>query len=470
MAAIQIHKFQNPVFFQNMETMLSNKKYCDTIFLVNESQFHASSHVVSVASPELESLLDEHFKNCGDREVRIGEIKYEESFVLILRYIYGLTLDFTQVKKEILCEVIVLAERFKLPALTLELKKFLSNLECFEIDTVVALLNTAKVFHLDELLGRLTIFAYKNADKLINHASVVKLRYDILCDFVKSDVFYADEIDILKGVLIWHNDNMENPINDIVTVEGEVNNSLELGKESDKSENNGKMESMKVSNNLCDSKDKVGGIVQTFSQNILKTLLSHVRMKRLNVLDTVNLSKTEPYVKYKNFLGFNYFASSNDNRILYVAPTYTETFVYDVSKQFTFPIINKTKHIFESADNYISHGLKWTCSTSFCRMDDHNANNFAKVYLKCVPLTLISEWECTVVCQVKMISLLPMLVIPGDNTHCTLTLSSQKLSAEVGTFYYPYAWRNAYKSETKIETNSFEVVFKSIHIRIKKED
>lgn len=201
--------------------MWNNVKYSDTKFLVNQTQFHASSHLVTVSSDALEYLVDNHYENCNDREITIPSVKHAESFANILRYIYGLEINFTQMSKAVMCEVLHLSDTYELPDFSKELKSFLGKLDSFQVDSAVVLLNTAKKFHLDELYEKLTVFAYKNTEQLVKHESFKQLQFDVLCDLLKSDFFCAPEINILTGVLVWHNDMNEGPRREILNKEEE---------------------------------------------------------------------------------------------------------------------------------------------------------------------------------------------------------------------------------------------------------
>uniref|UniRef100_A0A8D8SF12 BACK domain-containing protein n=1 Tax=Cacopsylla melanoneura TaxID=428564 RepID=A0A8D8SF12_9HEMI len=74
-----------------------------------------------------------------------------------------------------------------------------------QVEALADLLNTSNKFALSEFSDKLTVFAYQNAEEFVNHESFVNLQYNVLLDLIKSNWFYAPEIDILRGVLRWHN-------------------------------------------------------------------------------------------------------------------------------------------------------------------------------------------------------------------------------------------------------------------------
>lgn len=200
--------FVNPDVSVKLKEMWNNKEFSDTLFLVNECQFYASSHLVSVMSGVLKGIIDTHFQHCGDREIRIGEVKFDESFSVVLKFIHGIGINLEEMDKKLLCDVLYQAERFQLNSFSEELKSYLSKLDAFDIDSLIFLINTAKKFEINDLYEKLIIFAYQNADQLVKHESFVDLKYDVLSEMLKADNFFAPEIDILVGTLKWHGNNL----------------------------------------------------------------------------------------------------------------------------------------------------------------------------------------------------------------------------------------------------------------------
>lgn len=327
------HVFPNLEIRQKLEKMLNNEKFSDTVFLVNKSRFHASSHLVSVSSATLGSMLDEHFENCGDREIKIDHVKQDVSFSIILRYINGLDIDFDAMSKNVLCEVLDLSERFGLSNFSKELKNYVSNLASFNIDYIVVLLNSAKKYHIELLYLNLRRFALINADALVKHDSFVELQYDVLLELIKDDHFCTGEIDILRGVLKWHTDNLKEEsgfketsfqmekvkhgfketlfqMEKVKHFVGYVLKLLHIVKNDE--------ESREVSNVSPD--DKFSQLVKSFSDNVLKTLLSHIRAKRILLDDFLNASQTELFRSYE-LLDPKHFSQSCELRLWKISKT-----------------------------------------------------------------------------------------------------------------------------------------------------
>lgn len=75
------------------------------------------------------------------------------------------------------------------------------------IDNCYTMLKSAKMCYSDGLESACIKFIDRNSSKLLSHESFKKLPQDMLCDFLKRDIFYAPEIDIFNAVRIWYANN-----------------------------------------------------------------------------------------------------------------------------------------------------------------------------------------------------------------------------------------------------------------------
>uniref|UniRef100_A0A8D9AH17 BTB domain-containing protein n=1 Tax=Cacopsylla melanoneura TaxID=428564 RepID=A0A8D9AH17_9HEMI len=438
--------------------MFNNPKCSDTVFLVNQSKYFASSHLLTMASNVFDTLINTHYENCGDREIRIRNIKNDASFSLLLQYIYAVEMDFTRMNTVILCEVACLCETYGLDEFGSDLKCYLSNLEQFEIDTVVALLNTAQQFNLKALYKKLQVFAFQNAAQIVQHASFVNLQYAVLVDLLKSNWFYAPELEILQSVLIWHADkkvtsshlktpslsdlleeqegaqndghqtngcnseltrtsdgvemvseiqakdpdhltshinqmtwaenedlnktlileeNTENeesinkeskentPTKESINVEAKENSSTRESINIETKENSPTKESIKPSHPFEQT-------VQTFTINILKSLLSHIRMTQISTLDFLKASFTEPCLSYKQFL-FEYklFSQVRCPRQNYLSGLCGERMCCPVLvRQFTVKSPMIYDKMQESMEECLIENIKWKLCLKLCKQND----------------------------------------------------------------------------------------------------
>ncbi|KAL1455699.1 hypothetical protein WDU94_009775 [Cyamophila willieti] len=341
---------------ERMGVMFNNVQFSDTEFTVKERKFYALSQLVAVSSTTLNDQINFHYANCNDKKIKLYGVKFEESFTIILQYMYGLNINFSQMNLAVLCEVIHLAERFKLMQFFQDLKCYLSKVTDFQIDSIAVLLNTANKYNLKDLYEKLSQFAYQNATDFVKHESVVNLEYHVLLDLIKSDWFYAPEIDILTGVLNWHDDMRPKKIIAALMVDNENDFGVDdladidldmsdIDIEDDTKQDQEEIEHEKDSKYLsklewsqeagsskaCTSNaiattrpsnqtDKCSEVVKTFSDNILKSLMLHIRINQMTALEYIGVRETELFAKYKHILDDKkHFHQTSQPRQTYVA-------------------------------------------------------------------------------------------------------------------------------------------------------
>ncbi|KAL1449265.1 hypothetical protein WDU94_000475 [Cyamophila willieti] len=327
---------------KRLETMFNNPAYADTVFTVKQQKFHALSQLVAVASGKLDALMSEHFDHCDDRNMKLYDAKCGESFTVILRYMYGLDINFSQLKISVLCEAINLAEVYQLEKFCNDLKVFLSKVDKFQLDSLAVLLNTSRKYNINELYEKLKVFAFEHAEDFVKHESIVNLQYEVLLNLIKSDWFYAPEIDILMCVLNWHhemstkenketldkvqnetnvpNDNINGDASSVGSDYSEVSNVLQNSDKDNIGEDNQIVDSEELkleakphvecaddhNTNLgaiMTNSDNLTVLVESFTENVIKSLFPHIRVKQMSAFDLMEASETNLFQTYKHILG-----------------------------------------------------------------------------------------------------------------------------------------------------------------------
>uniref|UniRef100_A0A8D8WGR7 BTB/POZ domain-containing protein 9 n=1 Tax=Cacopsylla melanoneura TaxID=428564 RepID=A0A8D8WGR7_9HEMI len=322
---------------QNMAVLFNNPQHSDTTFIIGDSKLYAWSGLLSVASVKLGAIINSHYANCDDREIKLYNVKQVESFSILLKCVYGMPINFTQTSVPVLCEVYSLSVTYGLTHISEDLENYLLQMPSFQLDSVVVLLNTAIKHNMSGLYQRLLIFAYQNSDQLLKHASFRNLQYSVLIDLVKSDWFCSSEIEILKGILVWHTDmeiekqkmkksankrNAGNVSEDVIENQDEERSNVadhdpdvvkSVETESDAEEECGKIEQLGLHGEDADSYtnntkemeavtsekiDKCIEIMESFSENILNSLIAHVRMSQMSALDLLRTAKMEQFEIY----------------------------------------------------------------------------------------------------------------------------------------------------------------------------
>lgn len=332
--------YRNLKLRKRLEKMLDNQRYADTVFLVNKAKFHASSHLISIHSDVLHDLIDEHFENCGDREIRIAPVKHEISFLVLLQYMYGLDISFTALDKEILCEILYLCSLYQVIDFFEDLKSYIADIEIFDIEYVVALLNTAKKYEIKDLYEQLLVFTFRNANEIVKHHSFEELRYDVLVDLIQSDWFNAPEKDIFMGMVEWHNYNInldelmeeyhtfpDDPeevgcsIEDALAPDHEYNDA-ESCNTSTKCVMNGhsvvkhliELSILPSATNTTQpgtsNSQERSLIVENFSENMLKRLMKHIRLRQMTTNEYREILELYDIEPYQSVLKGDHFSQS----------------------------------------------------------------------------------------------------------------------------------------------------------------
>uniref|UniRef100_A0A8D8WZ72 BTB/POZ domain-containing protein 9 n=1 Tax=Cacopsylla melanoneura TaxID=428564 RepID=A0A8D8WZ72_9HEMI len=522
---------------QRMGTLFNNVKFSDTVFTVKNQKFYALSQLVAVASGKLDSVISEHFAHCDDKEITLYDVKCQESFSIVLQYMYGLDINFSQMKMSVLCEVINLAENYQLTMFSKDLKNYLSKIDTFELDSLTVLLNTARKYNLNDLYERLKVFAFEHAADFVKHESIIKLQYEVLLNLIKSDWFCAPEIDILVGVLNWHNEmttkkSKETPEKDCGSDGGNEDLDMETDHssgtlETDHSSGTSEVPSEKkrryheekeediehveeevnISNSelvTSNKRNDCAELVESFSNNVLKSLLLHVRVKQITMYDHLKLSQTSLFKKYKHmFQNDKYFSQTSESRQKYGTVVNEnrdgadgmDEDVPQSNKPFSSTEHGQTLGTKDSpyAINIPNskllelHNIKRTIrvETRFLFVRNRYEkdillinNNFIwniwimnhtyslSAHVLCTASTK-SNWECTAECELTLIApfkghsnkVLPVKSLLFDNHQYS---SSQRLGDVTWTSCK--GWYDAFKSRDFIE---FEINFKSITIKKK---
>ncbi|KAL1448934.1 hypothetical protein WDU94_000183 [Cyamophila willieti] len=501
--------------------------HSDITFIVQGSKLYAWSGLVSVASTTLGSMISTHIAHCDDREICLRNVKNIESFSILLKSMYGLTINFTQTTIAVLCEALNLADEYKLTTFFNDLKSYMSDLDNLTLDTTVLLLNTAYKFRITELYNRVVIYACKNSDDLMKHESFPTLQYSVLVNLIKSNWFFSKEMDILIGILNWHRDMDEESKKSLAndngketeehdgsdfgelsesetdvgeketsetiektdnktaeTIDNETTEttdnktaettdnettettdnktaektdngakdkkveSLSEGKESSSAGFNSKNMKPAMSGKIA-KPDKRVNMVPVFSENVLKSLLAHVRISRISAQDWLGGALvTELFKRYEHLLlDVNNFSASQEGRLNYKAVTIL-TSAGNTSSKFTIEG-RLTDTLYESEEEYVLDDYKWKVCCKFSewlpgkQVLTHKSTVFT-MFLKCSPCENPAEeeeeeafWQCAINCRIKLISPnrnIGNVVMPDDQSYTRLELTNRNFCVEIGKF------------------------------------
>uniref|UniRef100_A0A8D8UBT2 BTB/POZ domain-containing protein 9 n=1 Tax=Cacopsylla melanoneura TaxID=428564 RepID=A0A8D8UBT2_9HEMI len=496
-----------------MGVMFNNVKFSDTVFTVKEQKFYALSQLLAASSTTLDSMITEHYEHCDDKDITLHNVKHGDSFMIILKYMYGLRIDFSEINIPVLCEVLSLSNAYQLVDFSKDLKDYLSKLDHYQLESAVVLLNTANKYDIPELYDHVTTFAYENSDELVKHESFQDLGYNVLTDLLKSDWFCCSEIDILKGVLTWHSDmdkertkvketlekknvgddtvdRDESSVNEIQPDNCEKDLSEEVDLESvdgDECLNINEKDECSSANANRDSeqtnKEKTEKCLKTaksFSENILKSLLALIRISQMSCKDLLEALMTEVLFKnYSHLLAdVKYFSQSRESRKKHQATTQVSSegqhrVLHNISRGFTIKASNVDIKYDSIESNNLFEDLTCKISVQVTPWStEKNQKHEIRVFTSYLTFCSVEDkdWECTTECQLKLISKQPNLhkdlVLPEDNSYTTLTLSSENPCVEIGKWEWEGKFEDLCSAYRPDGIFTFILDFKSIHRKI----
>lgn len=394
--------------------------------------------------------------------MKIGPVKNDLSFLVILKFIYGLEICFSDLDKAVLCEIMCLSEKYKITDLLNDLKRYLAKFDSFEMDTIVPVLNTAKSFHLHKLYEKAKLFVNDNADTFVSHVTLVDLREDIFEDIIKSDNFFTDELDILKGVLTWHDDNLINSNENVLITDNDS------GVGSSTSDNNLDQE--------ISTYEKINSklLLKEFSDNIMIRLLSHIRFHLISPVRLHQFKDLELYKKYRKFLDDFKYGSSITMPRKKSSLLQQEVYLFeerDINKKFTINSCTvvglKYNHMNESVEEVLSGDLKWKLCFDTREID---AFDRLMVFLK-FSSTELKDWEITVNGRIKLISSdeNTSACFPFDGSCTSISTTAENPCVQFGHFLLKENWRKIYGNSLGFwkYATEFEIYLEFIYIKVK---
>ncbi|XP_057662028.1 BTB/POZ domain-containing protein 9-like [Diorhabda carinulata] len=107
----------------------------------------------------------------------------------------------SKLKVDVMLETLGLADQYGFPNLVTSISNHLK--QSLDIDNASIILNTAKLYDLDELVLDSIQFLDRNASAVVLHESFNDLSEASLIEILQRDSFFAPELDIFKAVCNW---------------------------------------------------------------------------------------------------------------------------------------------------------------------------------------------------------------------------------------------------------------------------
>lgn len=180
-----------------------NSKHSDVTFIVENIKIPAHKTILMMRSPYFVYLLNGHFVEATQSEIKL-QVPLD-AFKLVLRYIYTGQTSLAGLEVDQIIDVFSLADLYEFESLKKPISKYsVSNIS---MSNCCAFLDAASLYTIDALQNACLAFMDRSSMDLLNHEMFRKISTTSLCILLKRDSFYAPEIDIFKAIKSWSTNN-----------------------------------------------------------------------------------------------------------------------------------------------------------------------------------------------------------------------------------------------------------------------
>ncbi|XP_063903917.1 BTB/POZ domain-containing protein 9-like [Zophobas morio] len=189
----------------DVASLYLNQKFSDIALLVDDQKLYAHKVILAVRSEYFESLLYEDPQNTNQTEITITGVPVD-ALRTLLKYIYTGTIAIPSDVESSL-QILGLAHQYSFTNIQTTIIKKLKPL--LNLKNVCAVLNTANLYDLEELLQACHSFMDLNASEVVTSDCFSDLSQKSMIKLLERNSFVAPEIEIFKSVAKWckiHND------------------------------------------------------------------------------------------------------------------------------------------------------------------------------------------------------------------------------------------------------------------------
>ncbi|KAJ3647100.1 hypothetical protein Zmor_024641 [Zophobas morio] len=195
---------------RDVASLYLNQKFSDVTLLVDDQKLYAHKVILAVRSGYFESLLYEDPGNTKQAEITITGVTFD-TLRSLLKYIYTGTMTISSDVDSTL-QILALAHQYSFADLQTTIIKKLKPL--LNLQNVCAVLNTANLYDLEELLQACHSFMDLNASEVVGSDCFTDLSHKSMIKLLERSTFFAPEIEIFKNVAKWCKIN--NDVDDLV--------------------------------------------------------------------------------------------------------------------------------------------------------------------------------------------------------------------------------------------------------------
>jgi len=186
--------------------LFMGQSYSDVTLLIDKTRFHAHKVILAARSQYFRALL---FGGLRESQPSCGEVELKDTcpkaFQHLLKYIYTGRMQLTELKEELLLDILGLAHRYGFEALQTAISDHLEAV--LNIHNVCLIYDIASVYSLASLSRTCCTYMDRHAADIIQSDSFLTLSPTALREVVSRDSFCAPEIEIFKALTSWSERN-----------------------------------------------------------------------------------------------------------------------------------------------------------------------------------------------------------------------------------------------------------------------
>ncbi|XP_063904305.1 BTB/POZ domain-containing protein 9-like [Zophobas morio] len=190
----------------DVASLYLNQKFSDITLLVDGQKLYAHKVILAVRSKYFESILSEDPQNTNQTEITITGVPFD-TLRGLLKYIYTDTIDVDSTP-----QLLEFAHQHSLTDFQTTIVKKLKPL--LNMKNICAVLNTANLYDLEELLEACYSFMDLNASEVVTSDCFTHLSQKSMIQLLQRNSFIVPEIEIFKSVAKWCKIN--NDVDDLV--------------------------------------------------------------------------------------------------------------------------------------------------------------------------------------------------------------------------------------------------------------
>ncbi|XP_057371374.1 BTB/POZ domain-containing protein 9-like [Daphnia carinata] len=188
----------------NLNTLLLSDNYQDITLIVENQRIPAHKIILASRSEYFRALLFGGLLESQKSEIELKGIS-AAAFHVLLKYVYTGYVSLSNMKEELVKDLLGLAHQYAFPELEQSVSDYLKSI--LSQTNMCLVYDVANLYQLRALMEACRQYADKHATDILQSEAFLQLSPGTLCDLLQRDSFCVAEIEIFRAVLRWWHHN-----------------------------------------------------------------------------------------------------------------------------------------------------------------------------------------------------------------------------------------------------------------------